>query len=412
MLKQNRFISVISILGTALAIMMIMTIIVTGEIRNMSMAPENNRDRTLYVRYEIQQDTIKNMFNSSNVTREIVDEYLLKLDTPEAVAAYDIPFFFSDAEFITVNREGYPESIHPTLRRVNDGYWNVFSYTFLEGAPFSREEFESGVNTAVISESTARKLFAREESPVGKTILIDFNPFRISGVVKDVSAVFKKAQGDIWVPYTAYPTYMFEVALLARNTGDFPQVIEEVKNCEKRFATANAPLLLTLPGPSNNRTNSMSDDWYYSDEEMMEMVKIQNRKITFILLVLVLIPAINLSSFSLSRMKKRMAEIGIRKAFGARKYTILFQVLYENMITSLAGGILGLLLSYLTVYGLRHWLLDISADHSIPVGMLVSLPVFLAVFAICILMNLLSAGLPAYRASRATIVSSLTQNDR
>ena len=49
MLKQNKFISMIAIMGTALAIMMIMTIIVTDEIKEISTAPEINRNRTLYV---------------------------------------------------------------------------------------------------------------------------------------------------------------------------------------------------------------------------------------------------------------------------------------------------------------------------------------------------------------------------
>ena len=47
MLKQNKFISMIAIMGTALAIMMIMTIIVTDEIKEISTAPEINRNRTL-----------------------------------------------------------------------------------------------------------------------------------------------------------------------------------------------------------------------------------------------------------------------------------------------------------------------------------------------------------------------------
>ena len=40
MLKQNKFISAIAIIGTALAIMMIMTIIVADEIKGISAQPE------------------------------------------------------------------------------------------------------------------------------------------------------------------------------------------------------------------------------------------------------------------------------------------------------------------------------------------------------------------------------------
>lgn len=74
---------------------------------------------------------------------------------------------------------------------------------------------------------------------------------------------------------------------------------------------------------------------------------------------MLLIPALNLSGFSLSRIRKRMAEIGIRKAFGAKRHVILIQVLYENLITTLIGGVIGLGLSYGIVFGMRKWLLGI-----------------------------------------------------
>lgn len=126
-----------------------------------------------------------------------------------------------------------------------------------------------------------------------------------------------------------------------------------------------------------------------------------------ILVILFLVPAINLSSFSMSQIKKRSEEIGIRKAFGAKKYTILIQVLYENLITSLIGGFIGLLLSYGAIIWLREWLLDFPEEGSIPAGAFISPVVFLFVFLSCIVLNLLSAGIPALRTLRMNIVESL-----
>lgn len=408
MLKQNRFISVIAILGTALAIMMIMTIIVVNEVKNINVAPESNRDRTFYVSYEVRRDTARGGMNSGYIRKDLVTDYLSKLKTPEVVSAYSTP---DDYIHAIVGRDERAESIDVSLRATDDGFWKIFDFDFTAGAPFTREEFASGMPVAVISESTAKQLFQREESPVGKTIRIDFNPYRVVGVVRDVSLVFPKAYGEIWVPYTAKEPYGFEVALLARNLNDFPAIFEEVKSIEKRFDAVSAPKVLNLRGPENHQIQAMGLRGTY-DKDMEKAVKIQNRKMVLILLVLILVPAINLSSFSMSRMKKRMAEIGIRKAFGAKRHTILIQVLYENMVTSLIGGAIGLIFSYFVVLFFRHWLLDVPAEYSIPVNMLVSIPVFIAVFIVCLLINLLSAGLPAYRASRMNIVDSLTQNDR
>ena len=131
----------------------------------------------------------------------------------------------------------------------------------------------------------------------------------------------------------------------------------------------------------------MGVDRYVSEKERQQAIRTKYRKSAIILLVLLLVPAVNLTGFSLSRMRKRMSEIGIRKAFGAKRHVILFQVLYENMLTSLIGG-------------------------EVPTGTMLPLPVFLMTFLVCILLNLLSAGIPAYRAAKMSIVDSLYQNDQ
>ena len=87
-------------------------------------------------------------------------------------------------------------------------------------------------------------------------------------------------------------------------------------------------------------------------------------------------------------------------------------MLFENLITSVIGGVIGLVLSYVVVFRMRDWLLDVPADSMIPVNTLISFPVLLAVFAVCLIINLLSAGIPAYRASRMKIINSLNQNDK
>ncbi|MFV0328851.1 MAG: ABC transporter permease, partial [Dysgonomonas sp.] len=60
---------------------------------------------------------------------------------------------------------------------------------------------------------------------------------------------------------------------------------------------------------------------------------------------------------------------------------------------------------------LKQWLLGIESDSMIPLETFISLPIFIAVFIICILLNLLSAGIPAYKASKVKIIDSLNQNN-
>lgn len=408
MLKQNKFISIISIAGTALAIMMIMVLIVTDEVKNISIAPEINRDRTLYITYQVKGDTTKGSWRSGHVTHDIYKDYLLNLKTPEYISIINSG---NDSRTV-INAEGSSDYIMSDLRFVDTSFWKIFSFDFIAGGPFSDEEFNSGICNAVISETTAKKLFKGEKS-LGRTIQIGFKNYKVTGIVKDISPVFKWVKGDVWIPYTSRTVKepVGYVLLMAKDKKDFPDIIAEVREAERKFGVDHQPWLLYLEGPKNQQMSNM--DIRGNDAEgLKESMKIANRRLLLIFLILLVIPALNLSGFSLSRIKRRSAEIGVRKAFGAKRYVILIQVLYENMITSLIGGVIGLILSYATVIWLKNWLLNIPEESNIPINTMISPAVFLAVFVICLLLNLLSAGLSAYKASRMIIVNSLNQNDR
>ncbi|NDV67877.1 ABC transporter permease [Dysgonomonas sp. 25] len=410
MLKQNKFISIISILGTALAIMMIMALIVTDEVKTANAAPEINRDRTLYIAYQVKRDTTpgKNSWQSGQLEYDIMQKYLLTLQTPEYVSYMNE---YDPEGLSTVNKEGSNNYQLVSLRTVDAAFWKIYSFDFVDGSAFSKEESDAGIHNAVISESTARNIF-KDEKAVGKTIQIGFEDYKVTGVVKDVSSVFKSAAGDVWIPYNSLKNKANGyVVIMAKSKEDLPKIIAEVRDAEKKWGANHHPWFLYLKGPENQEVHSKSIGGN-NEEEFRNGIKIENRKMVLIFILLLLIPALNLSGFSLSRIKKRTAEIGIRKAFGAKKYVILIQVLYENMITSLIGGVIGLLFSYIVIFWLREWLLEIPDGSSIPVTSLISLSIFIVVFIVCLLLNLLSAGISAFRASRMTIVDSLNQNDK
>lgn len=133
-------------------------------------------------------------------------------------------------------------------------------------------------------------------------------------------------------------------------------------------------------------------------------------------LIILLVPSLNLCGLSNSRMQQRMGELGVRKAFGATRGILIRQILNENLVLTLLGGIVGLGLSYLSVYGMRNWLfingdnIGTSGDFNLSMSVLFSPVVFCLAFLFCLIINLLSAGVPAWIAARHTIVDSL--NDK
>ena len=135
------------------------------------------------------------------------------------------------------------------------------------------------------------------------------------------------------------------------------------------------------------------------------------------LLVLLIVPSLNLSGLIASRMESRLSEMGVRKAFGASRSTLLSQVMWENFFLTLVGGLLGLLVAWSMLYVGREWIfmlfdswpMDIAEGANLYVSgeMLFAPVVFIVAFVLCLILNLLSALWPAWTSLRKPIVYSL-----
>lgn len=132
------------------------------------------------------------------------------------------------------------------------------------------------------------------------------------------------------------------------------------------------------------------------------------RLITYALLLL--LPAINLSSMLHSRIRRRVGEFGIRRAFGCTRMRIVRDIISENFIITLLGAIVGWMLallfmsSYTGLYS-SGWLGIVGDTPTL--GMLLNWRMVLAVIAVCFIINILSASVPALQASRLNTVDAI-----
>jgi ABC-type antimicrobial peptide transport system permease subunit len=137
-----------------------------------------------------------------------------------------------------------------------------------------------------------------------------------------------------------------------------------------------------------------------------------------LLLLLLLLPAINLSGLVSNRMESRVAEMGIRKAFGAKRTTLLREVISENLALTLLGGLAGYLLSWLFISLIRNnsvFLMIFEREYdpvnnvSLQPDMFFTPLLFLVAFLCCAVLNLMAALIPAWTSLRKPIVESLNQ---
>ncbi|WP_080903476.1 ABC transporter permease [Parabacteroides sp. Marseille-P3160] len=409
-IRENPLVSTISIAGTALAIAMIMVVVLLFQIKNANYEPETKRDRMLYVQGTRVSSISGNSHNNGSMSSEVVKECFYNLKTPEAVTASHT----RDRSVSLPDKRLYNRY---TIRYTDPGFWNVFEFRFLNGYPFSQEDFTSGLCKAVVTERFAREIFGTKEA-LGKTFVVDFIPYTITGIVRPVSLAARDAYGDIWVPYTSNTTLTkplpilgnmagpFTVSILAKNKRDFDIIKEELK---KRTEMYNA-------GKKDYNVNFMENPITKFDIAIgstgfqKKSVKSYLISTGSLLLFLLLLPALNLTGVVQSSVQKRREEIGTRKAFGANQGQLVRQILYENLILTLIGALFGLLLSFAFLFIFKSFLLN--KETSLTWDMLFKPELFATALLFTILLNFFSAGIPAWRIARQSIVESLNGQEK
>ena len=414
-LKQNPLLSTISILGTAFAITMIMAIVITWQTKYADLEPEVNRSRCLYFSaMHVQGKENKDWNNFGKPSAAFMKECIQPLPEVEACTA------FSTADVALVSLTDGNNRLKVDAMSTDPDFWKIFKLQFLDGKSFTEAERGGDMQSVVISASVARKLFGTTEA-AGRQMLLNREVVRIIGVVKDISVTAKDAYAQVWSMYhsnelnvTGWWSYNGNrtIAVLARTPDDFPAIKQGV---EKRVKDVNAGLeqrQIDIMDRPDNIGAHVTHVWSNIGPNL-PMLYLQYGIALFIIL---LVPSLNLCGLSNSRMQQRVSELGVRKAFGATDGTLVRQILNENLVLTLIGGVVGLIFSYLAVYAMRTWLftnsdnIGTAGDFSLSMGALFSPAVFVLAFVFCLLINLLSAGLPAWLATRRTIVDSL--NDK
>ena len=356
---------------------------------------------------------------SGNLSLNLIETCFRPLNNVEAMTA----ICHAWGEFY-VQPEGTKDQLPVTVKFVDTGFWDVFSFRFVRGSQFSEADFQSGIRAVVISESMAKRLFGTIDV-IGNYLSMNFMQYKISGVVKDVSSATSVSYAQLWIPYTVRPDYKeawgegnllggFRLFILASSKGEIAKIKSEaITNIQKISNTLPDDFEITLLGQPDKFWESTFRIW--SNIELdFNKIKWQYGIVFFILL---LVPSISLSGMADSRMERRIVEMGIRRAFGAPVKNLMLQVFSENFLFTLLGGLAGLLFSYILILLSANWIMFIGQTFVdiLPEGestvisptMLINIPVFLITLGVCFLLNIMTAIVPAWRSSHKEITYSI-----
>lgn len=248
------------------------------------------------------------------------------------------------SELVSNENKTYRPAILGSIAQFFIESFNIYP---AEGVPFSEEEIRSRSKVAIIGQEVKRQLFDTNESVIGQTIKIGDQRFRIGGVFPTTGRiVFFDVDELVLIPYTTAQTY-----ITGENT--FVQInlrADNAENVEKVvFDTTN------IVRQSRNIAPGEEDDFRVQTQQaLVEQVGTILSTLTAFLVAVVAISlvvgGVGVMNIMLVSVTERTKEIGLRKALGATQKNILTQFLFESVILTSLGGLVGIIIGTIIAY--------------------------------------------------------------
>jgi putative ABC transport system permease protein len=248
----------------------------------------------------------------------------------------------------------------------------------------------------VIGVEIKERLF-KNIDPLNKKIKIGWYKFRIVGVMEKLgSAGFfggPNFDNQVFIPITTFEKYFggrdrnYTISVKApgqAGMADFRyELIGEMRKIRK-----------LKPSEKDNFALNTMDTLIQAYNNVMGVMVLIGLGITGISLFVGGIGVMNIMFVSVT---ERTREIGIRKAIGAKKRSILVQFLFESSTICMIGGVIGVVLSFGVAALINQYVMPAS----------VSLPIIFVALLISVLTGVISGFIPAYRASRLNPIEAL-----
>lgn len=274
-------------------------------------------------------------------------------------------------------------------------YADVRKLTLSSGNFISSTDLQNISKVAVLGSQVVTDLFGDGNNPVGQTIRINKQSFRVIGITQSKGGSGFNNQDDvIYIPLSTAQKQIFGVDYLST-------IALEAKSSELMTAAQNeiGYFLLDrhkLSDPVN------ADFMIMSQNDILNTASQVTGTFTTLLggiaAISLLVGGIGIMNIMLVTVTERTREIGLRKALGAQKKTIITQFLVESVILTFFGGIIGMLIGIATSYLLSKLL---SFPHA------VSLSSILLAMGVSGAIGIIFGWYPAQRAARLQPIEAL-----
>lgn len=291
---------------------------------------------------------------------------------------------------------------------VDRHYFSTYGMQIRAGRGFTEKDYTEFRKVALVDSTAAKSLFSGAD-PVGKEIEFGSDVYTVVGVIgpaeeftptinslNDYYLYANNGSGSIYFPDSLWPAlYQF----------DEPQSVAiKVKNTDV-MASVGKKAADLLTGSQIIGTDTGFDyrsaDMLEQAQQLQNMSKSTNTQLIWIASISLLVGGIGVMNIMLVSVTERTAEIGLKKAIGARKKRILLQFLTESAVLTSLGGIIGVISGVILAE-------LISNMMQIPVS--ISAPAIIVAVVFSTFIGVVFGMLPAYKAANLNPIEALRRD--
>src|ERR1700761_3152470 len=233
-----------------------------------------------------------------------------------------------------------------TMSGVSPEYLDIRKLSLKDGIAFTNNDVRTSAKVCLIGQTVIDNIFPNGENPIGKIIRFGHIPFQIIGVLspKGFNA-FGQDQDDILIaPYTTV-----QKRILASIY--YSNIYASATN--EQVTDAAVTEMTDILRTSHRLTAAEDNDFTVrTQQELIATLSSTSGLLTVLLTVVagisLVIGGIGIMNIMYVSVTERTKEIGLRMSIGARGKDILLQFLMEAILISITGGVIGVLLGFLS----------------------------------------------------------------
>lgn len=386
-LRVNKLRTALSLTGVAFGIFCIIGVLATVNSLERNIQNEVNTlgSNTIYIdKWEYSGGPDKPFWKFR--ARPVMKYEEMNLIKERSQLADDVSFLIRSSGNLSYNDDVIQNA---SVYGIVEGQMTVQPISFDQGRYISSAEFNSGAAIGLIGYDNAEKLYGSAERALGKYFDIKGKKVNIVGVIKKEGKNFIGWDYDncIMLPYKFCKQIVDEdnanPVLIAKGKDKVTPsaLMDELEGIMRQIRRLS-------PTQENNFSLNSVEAFSKAITDLFGTVNIVGGLIGVISLI---VGMFGIANIMFVTVKERTSMIGLKKAIGAKRGSILFEFLMEAAILCLMGGAFGLFFVYILT-------LVLSGPLNFPVY--VSLPLLISTVIICLVVGVLAGIFPASRAAK------------